>query len=228
MDLSQLLEKLKTTEGFGDEAVGVITAHTESLRTEAKSYRTKGETTLGKLTKLAERLGVTPDGDLDAALDTRLKAAGKPGGDDETRARLQRLEQDLADSKKARLEAETRAHRTSAQNKISEYLNSKQVVALGDLTKLHLSDAKFREDGSPYFVDASGAERSIEEHLGAWLKDRPELVKSNQQRGPGGGGAPPPHTAGKKVYTEDQYNEAVASNDTTILTELATGKALVA
>lgn len=226
MTLAELLEKLKTAEGFGPDAVAVVTTATEGLRTEAKNYREKGDALTQRLGRVAEKLGTTADGDLDAALDTRLKATSSKTGSDELTARVARLEQELTTSEKKRTEAETKARTTSARSSIIDALTKGKAARPDDLAKLHLADAKFREDGSPYFVDGTGAERSVEEYVGAWLKDRPELVQSSQRPGPGGPGVPPP-TSGKKAYTEDQYNEAVRSNDTTILAELASGKAVV-
>jgi len=227
MTLAELLEKLKTTDGFGPDAVALVTSSTEALRTEAKGYREARDAATQKLGRVAATLGVAADGDLDAALDAKLKSAPSKGGNDELAAQVARLRQDLDASEKRRTEAEGKARSTSARSAIIDVLTKSKAARPDDLAELHLGRAKFREDGSPYFVDSNGAERSVEEYVGAWLKDRPELIQSTQQRGPGGPGAPP-QNSGKKVYTEEQYNEAVRSNDTTVLNELAQGKAVVA
>lgn len=226
MTLAELLEKLKTTDGFGPDAVAVVTSSTEALREEAKGYRLKHEGAAQKLGRLAEKLGVSVDGDLESALEARAKASTK-GGSDELAAQVARLRQDLESEQKRRGEAETKARTTSARSSIVDALTKNKAARPDDLADLHISRAKFREDGTAYFVDHTGAERSVEEYVGAWLKDRPELIQSTQQRGPGGPGAPP-QNSGKKAYTEEQYNEAVRSNDTTVLNELAQGKAVVA
>lgn len=227
MTLAELLEKLKTTEGYGPEAVALITTETEKLRNEARDNRLKLEPLQQKLGRLAEKLGTTADGDLEATLETKLKAVPSKGGNDELTARLARLEQDLTNERTKRTDAETKAHMTSARSSIVEALTKGKASRPADLAELLLGRAKFREDGSSYFVDDTGAERSIEEYTGAWLKDRPELVQSTQQRGPGGPGSSAPQNAGKKVYTEDQYNEAVRSDDKVVLNELASGKAII-
>lgn len=225
MTLAELLEKLKTTEGFGPEAVAVVTSSTEALRNEAKDHRLKFEAAAQKLGRVAEKLGTTADADLEAAVEAARKPA-KAGGSDELAAQVERLRQDLEAEQKRRGEAETKSRTTTARASIIEALSKGRASRPDDLAELHINRAKYREDGSAYFVDVNGAERSVEEYVGAWLKDRPELIQSTQQRGPGGPGAPP-QNSGKKAYTEEQYNEAVASNDTTILNELAQGKAIV-
>lgn len=190
MTLAELLEKLKTTEGFGPDAVAVVTTSTEALRTEAKGYREARDAATQKLGRIAEKLGTSADGDLDAVLDTKLKASTSKGGNDELAAQVARLRQDLDASEKRRTEAETKARTTSARSSIIDALTKGKAARPDDLAKLHLADAKFREDGSPYFVDGTGAERSVEEYVSTWLKDRPELVQSSQRPGPGGPGAP--------------------------------------
>lgn len=200
MTLAELLEKLKITEGFGPDAVAVVTTSTEALRTEAKGYREARDAATQKLGRIAEKLGTSADVDLDAALDTKLKAAPSKGGNDELNARVARLEKDLEASEKRRTEAETKARTTSARSSIIDALTKGKAARPDDLAKLHLAEAKFREDGSPYFVDGTGAERSVEEYVGAWLKDRPELVQSNQRPGPGG---PSAHSGGKRSESAD-------------------------
>lgn len=200
MTLAELLEKLKTTEGFGPDAVAVVTTSTEALRTEAKGYREARDAATQKLGRIAEKLGTSADGDLDVALDTKLKAAPSKGGNDELNARVARLEKDLEASEKRRTEAETKARTTSARSSIIDALTKGKAARPDDLVKLHLADAKFREDGSPYFVDGTGAERSVEEYVSTWLKDRPELVQSSQRPGPGGPGAP---NGGKRSESAD-------------------------
>ena len=199
MTLAELLEKLKTAEGFGPDAVAIVTTSTEALREEAKGYRLKFEASTRKLGRIAEKLGTTADGDLEAALETKTKPSAK-GGDAELAARVARLEQDLATSEKKRTEAETKARTASARSSIIDALTKGKAARPDDLAKLHLADAKFREDGSPYFVDSTGAERSVEEYVGAWIKDRPELVQSNLRPGPGG---PSAHSGGKRSESAD-------------------------
>lgn len=199
MTLAELLEKLKTAEGFGPDAVAVVTSSTEILREEAKGHRLKFEASTQKLGRIAEKLGTTADGDLEAALETKIKPSAK-GGDAELAARVARLEQDLTTSEKKRTEAETKARTTSARSSIIDALTKGKAARPDDLAKLHLADAKFREDGSPYFVDGTGAERSVEEYVGAWLKDRPELVQSSQRPGPGGPGV---NQGGKRNESAD-------------------------
>lgn len=199
MTLAELLEKLKTAEGFGPDAVAIVTTSTEALREEAKGHRLKYEAATQKLGRIAEKLGTTADGDLEAALDAKTKPSSK-GGNDELAAQVARLRQDLDASEKRRTEAETKARTTSARSSIIDALTKGRAARPDDLAKLHLAEAKFREDGSPYFVDGTGAERSVEEYVGAWLKDRPELVQSNQRPGPGG---PSAHSGGKRSESAD-------------------------
>lgn len=193
MDFAALLEKIKTLEG-GDEMVAAATAHTKSLRDEAERYRTRAQTAEGKLGRVAEKLGTTADADLEAAVEA-VRKPGKAGGNDETSARITRLEQELEGEKKRREEAEGSARTSKAKSALLDALTKNKALRPEDFAEMHLGRAKFREDGSPYFVDGTGAERSVEEFVGAWLKDRPELIQSTQQRGPGGPGAP---THGKK------------------------------
>lgn len=226
MTLAELLEKLKTADGFGLDAVAVITSSTEALRSEAKNYREARDAAHQKLGRLAEKLGTTTDGDLDAALEGKLKAAPSKSGNDELTARLARIEQELTNEKTKRTEAESKVRTGTARSSIVEALTKGKASRPADLAELLLGRAKFKEDGSPYFVDDSGAERSVEEYTGAWLKDRPELVQSSQRPGPGGPGATPPNS-GKKTITEAQYNEAVATGDSAVIAEIAAGKTVV-
>ena len=227
MTLAELLEKLKIAEGYGPDAVALITTATEALRTEAKGYREARDAATHKLGRVAERLGAPADGDLEAALETKLKAAPPKGGNDELTARLARVEQELTSERTKRTEAESKARTTSARSSITEALTKGKAARPPDLAELLLGRAKFREDGSPYFVDDTGAERSVEEFTGAWLKDRPELVLSSQRPGPGGPGALGSRNPAARQISQSDYDEAVRTKNSALLSEVASGKTII-
>lgn len=187
MEIAEALEKIKSLEG-GEALVGVITSHTKTLRDEAADYRTKLTATTGRLEKVAEKLGVSKDGDLEAAIEAAKKLPAA-GGNDALVAEVARLKQDIEAERKAREDATSKARSARAEGVLKDALAKHKAVRPDDLVHLHLGQAKFKDDGSPYFVDSTGAERSVDEHVQGWLKDRPELIASSQRPGPGGNGA---------------------------------------
>lgn len=208
MNIAEALEKIKSVDG-GADLVSTIEAHTKELRDEAAKYRTRVtplETELGSIK--AERDKALQD------LDAARKGGNGKGGNEALEARLARLEQDLATSESKRKEAEGTARQTKAQTLLREALAKHKAIRPDDLVDIHLGKVKFKDDGSPYFTDASGAERSVEEHVQNWLKDKPEWVSSSQQRGPGGGGAKPPHKAEDltKIPPTERMQMAFAGN----------------
>jgi hypothetical protein len=187
MEIAEALEKIKSLDG-GEALVGAITAHTKTLRDEAADYRTKLTAASGKLEKVAEKLGVSKDGDLEAAIEAAKKTP-PAGGNDALVAEIARLKQDFEAERKAREAATSKANSAKAESALKSALAEHKAVRPDDLVRYHLPDAKYKDDGSPYFVDSNGAERSVSEHVQGWLKDRPEFVQSAQRPGPGGNGA---------------------------------------
>lgn len=187
MEISEALEKIKSLEG-GEALVGVITAHTQTLRDEAAGYRTKLTAANGRIEKVAEKLGVSKDGDLEAAIEAAKKVPAT-SGNDALMAEVTRLKQDIEAERKAREDATSKVRSAKAEGALKDALAKHKAVRPEDLVRLHLGEVKYKDDGSPYFTDASGAERTVEEHVQGWLKDRPELIQSAQRPGPGGNGA---------------------------------------
>ena len=182
-NFSDVLKALEAIEG-GAELVDAAKAELSKVRTEAGKYRTRAKT-------LADHIGVDLSvDDLEASLaELKAKQSSKGGkGDSELDARVKRLEDELAAEREKSSKAETNARTTKAQAVIKDVLAKHKALRPDDLVELHMGRVKFREDGSPYFTDSNGAERSVDEHVQAWLKDRPDLVSSTQSLGPGGSG----------------------------------------
>lgn len=183
-----LADAIKALEGLegGSELVAAVNGEVAKLRKESGNYRTRAKT-------LADHIGVDlATDDLEGSL-AELKAKAKQNTangktDPELDARLKRLEGELESERKRRTDAETSARTSKAQAAIKDALGKSKALRPDDLAHLLMGAAKYREDGSVYFVDAAGAERSVDEHVSGWLKDRPELVSSNQNPGPGGAG----------------------------------------
>jgi hypothetical protein len=181
-NFSDALKALEAVEG-GSELVEAVRGEVSKLRKEAGTYRTRAKT-------LADHIGVDlATDDLEGSL-AELKAKPTKGGktDSELDARLKRLEDELNAEREKSTKAETSARTTKAQAVIKDALAKQKALRPDDLVELHMGRVKYREDGSPYFTDAHGAERSVDEHVQSWLKDRPELVVSSQSPGPGGAG----------------------------------------
>jgi translation initiation factor 2 alpha subunit (eIF-2alpha) len=160
-NFSDALKALEAVEG-GSELVEAVRGEVSKIRKEAGAYRTRAKV-------LADHIGVDPSAE-------------------ELDARLKRLEDELNAEREKSTKAETNARTTKAQAVIKDALAKQKALRPDDLVELHMGRVKYREDGSPYFTDAHGAERSVEEHVQSWLKDRPELVVSSQSPGPGGAG----------------------------------------
>jgi len=181
---------LEAVEG-GPDLVAALDGELSKLRTESGKYRTRAKT-------LADHIGVdlTTD-DLDGALEAlkTKKPEGKKGANDELDARLQRLESDLKAEREARSNAEKSVLSAKAESAIKNALIKNKALRADDLVSMHLPGVKFKESGEPYFLDASGAERSVDEHVSNWLTARPEFVASSQKPGPGGNGNSKPANA---------------------------------
>lgn len=224
--IAELKTYLATLEG-GAEYVEGLDSHLGSLRSEAAGHRTGKTAAEGKLGKVLEKLGIdSATEDLEAALEAALKkpAGGTGKGSSETEARLARLEQDLAAEKAGRTRAEEAERFAKASGILKDSLTRGKAVTVNDLAKLLQGDMKFRGDGSPYFVDSNGAEQTVDEYTSAWLKDRPELVQSGAQPGPGGPRGTPKPPPGAKSITAADYRQAVATKNVEILTAIGSGK----
>lgn len=183
--LADVRKALEGLEG-GSDLISVVDGELSKLRNGEAKYRTRAKS-------LGDYLGIDPAADdLEGALEAhKAKAKQTPANgkqDPELDARLKRLEGELESERKRRTDAETSARTSKAQAAIKDALSKAKALRPDDLAHLHMGAAKYREDGSVYFLDAAGAELSVEEHVSGWLKDRPELVSSTQTPGPGGAG----------------------------------------
>lgn len=194
------LKALEAVEG-GAELVAAVKGEVTVLRKEAGNYRTRAKT-------LADHIGVDlSTDDLEGSLAAlKDKPASKNSKNDpETDARFKRLENELSAERTKRETAESQARTQKAQAAIRSELDGK-VLGVDDATRMLMIDAKFREDGSAYFVDGSGAELSVKEYASAWIKDRPHFAVSKQPQGPGGNGNRGP-AAGVEQITRSYYRE---------------------
>jgi len=217
-------DALKALDGLegGSEFVAVVKARETELNREAAKYRTRAKS-------LGEYLGIDPaTEDLDGALEAHRSKSTQSKGkvDPELEARLKRVEGELENERKLRTDAETSARSSKAQAAIKDALSKGKALRPDDLAGIHMASVKFREDGSPYFVDAFGAERTVDEYVGKWLKERPELVSSTQPRGPGGGG-PSNVPAGARIITQAEYDAAVGAKNVALISDVASGKAII-
>jgi hypothetical protein len=180
---------LEAVEG-GPDLVAALDGELSKLRTESGKYRTRAKT-------LADHIGVDlsahekPE-DLESALEAlkTKKPEGKKGANDELDARLQRLELDLTAEREARSKAEKKVLSSKAESDVRSSLVKHKALAdiTDDLVAVHLPSVKFKANGDPYFLDANGAERSVDEHISTWIAGKPGFVSSNQKPGPGGNG----------------------------------------
>lgn len=185
------LKALEALEG-GSDLVAAVKGEVTTLRKESGNYRTRAKI-------LADHIGVDPSAeDLESSLaEVKAKTSTKGGKPDpELEARLKRLEDELKTEREKSGKAEMQARTTKAQAAIKDALAKHKALRPDDISELHMGRVKYREDGSPYFTDSNGAERSVEEHVQAWLKDRPDLVSSSQSPGPGGAGNTKPMNPG--------------------------------
>lgn len=176
------LKALEAVEG-GSDLVAAVNSKVSELNKEAGKYRTRAKT-------LADHIGVDlSTDDLEGSLaDLKAKQSTKNSkGDPELDARLKRLEGELTAERTKRETAESQARTSKAQAAIRSAIEGK-ATRPDDITRMLMADAKYREDGSAYFVDGTGAERSVDEYSSAWLKERPEFASSKQPQGPGGNG----------------------------------------
>lgn len=219
--LADVRKALEGLEG-GSDLISVVDGELSKLRNGEGKYRTRAKA-------LGDYLGIDPaTEDLEGALEAHKAKAkqntanGKP--DPEWDARLKRLEGELESERKRRTEAEASARTSKAQAAIKDALAKAKALRPDDLAHLHMGAAKYREDGSVYFLDAAGAERSVEEHVSGWLKDRPDLVSSNQSPGPGGNGNRAP-AAGLETFTRSFYREN--KSNPAVMEKIVTGKAVI-
>lgn len=213
------LKALEAVEG-GSDLVAAVNSKVSELNKEAGKYRTRAKT-------LADHIGVdlsTDDleGSLAALKDKPASKGGK--NDPETEARLKRLESELTAERTKRETAENQARTSKARAAIRGALEKSNAMRPDDIASMLMLDAKYREDGSVYFVDASGAERSVEEHASAWLKDRPDFIASKQPQGPGGNGNRGP-AAGVEQITRSYYREN--KSNPAVIEKITSGKAVI-
>ena len=217
--LADVRKALEGLEG-GSDLISVVDGELSKLRNGEAKYRTRAKA-------MGDYLGIDPASeDLEGALEAHkakaVSSKGKP--DPEWEARLKRMETELESEKKLRSDAETSARTSKAQAAIKDALAKAKALRPEDLTALHMGAAKFREDGSVYFVDASGAERTVDEHVSSWLKERPELVSSTQTPGPGGtGNRGVPQ--GVETFTRSYYREN--KSNPAVMEKITTGKAVI-
>lgn len=212
------LKALEAMEG-GAELAAAVKGEVTALRKESGNYRTRAKT-------LADHIGVDPSAeDLEASLaEVKAKQSTKGSkGDPELDARLKRLEGDLAAERTKRETAENQARTSNALAAIRSAIEGK-ATRPDDITRMLMADAKYREDGSAYFVDGTGAELSVAEYSSAWLKERPEFASSKQTQGPGGNGNKGP-AAGVESFTRSFYREN--KSNPAVMEKITSGKAVI-
>lgn len=215
---AEVLAALEKTEG-GPALVEVIQAEVSKKNSEAMGLRKR----LKPLeTKVRALVGAEESDDLDEVfekIEQTVKAGGKAGKPDD---RVATLEKTLA-KLTAELTTE-RAQKTAAivGGKLKDALGKHNAVRPDDLVRL-LADAVKIEGDKAMFVSEDGTELDIESGVGAWLKARPELVRSTQQPGPGGTGTKHQTPGGQKTITRAEYQRAQQEREIAILDGIGSG-----
>jgi len=215
---AEVLAALEKTEG-GPAFVEVIQAEVSKKNSEAMGLRKR----LKPLeTKVRALVGAEESDDLDEVfekIEQTVKAGGKAGKPDD---RVATLEKTLA-KLTAELTTE-RAQKTAAivGGKLKDALGKHNAVRPDDLVRL-LADAVKIEGDKAMFVSEDGTELDIESGVGAWLKARPELVRSTQQPGPGGAGTKHQTPGGQKTITRAEYQRAQQEREIATLNGVGSG-----
>lgn len=218
MTYAEVLAALEKTEG-GPALVEVIQAEVAKKNSEAQGLRKRLKPLESKVRSL---VGAEESDDLDEVIERieqTVKANGKAGKPDDRVAALEKTLSKLT----AELTTE-RAQKTAAivGGRLKDALGKHNAVRPDDLVRL-LADAVKVDGDKATFVAEDGTELDIESGVGAWLKARPELVRSTQQPGPGGTGTKNQTPGGQKTITRAEYQKAQQERELATLNGVGSG-----